>query len=77
MQEISAATQQMSATAENTNQYFKKMTEISIDASNSVQEIAEQVETQHQLLAEIAASAEKIKLDADKLAQIMNGIKIQ
>lgn len=76
MQEISAATQQMSASTENTTQSFKKMTDISIDSSNRAQEIAESVERQHMLLGEIASSAQKLKQDADKLAQVMNGIKI-
>lgn len=77
MQEISAATQQMSASAENTSQYFQQMTDISIDASNRVHEIAEHVEIQHVLLGEIAISVEKIKEDVGRLAQVMEGIKIQ
>jgi len=77
MQEISAATQQMSASTENTSQSFKKVTDISIDNSNRLHEIANFVEQQHVLLGEIANSAEKLKKDTGKLAQIMDGIKIQ
>lgn len=77
MQEISAATQQMSASAENTNEYFKKITDMSIDNTNLAQEIAESVKRQHMLLGEIATSAEKLKQDTDKLAQVISVIKIQ
>ena len=77
MQEISAATQQMSASAENTTQNFNKIADFSRDNTNLVQEMAESVKKQHALLEEIASSTNRLKQGADKLAQVMNGIKIQ
>ena len=76
MQEISAATQEIAASTENTTESFKKMTDISLDNSSQTQDIAESVERQHMLLGEIAYSAQKLKEDADKLAEVMNVIKI-
>jgi methyl-accepting chemotaxis protein len=76
MQEISAATEEIAASTENTTESFKKMTDISLDNSSQTQDIAESVERQHMLLGEIAYSAQKLKEDADKLAEVMNVIKI-
>jgi methyl-accepting chemotaxis protein len=76
MQEISAATQEIAASTEDTSESFKKMTDISMDNSVQAQDIAQSVERQHMLLGEIAHSAQKLKEDADKLAKVMNVIKI-
>jgi methyl-accepting chemotaxis protein len=76
MQEISAATEEIAASTENTTESFKKMTDISLDNSSQTQDIAESVERQHMLLGEIAYSAQKLKEDADKLAEVMDVIKI-
>ncbi len=76
MQEISAATQEIAASTEDTSESFKKMTDISMDNSVQAQDIAQSVERQHMLLGEIAHSAQKLKEDADKLANVMNVIKI-
>jgi methyl-accepting chemotaxis protein len=76
MQEISAATQEMAASTEDTHESFKKMAEITVDTSNQAQDIAGSVEKQHMLLGEIAASAEMLNETADKLKRSMAGIKI-
>lgn len=76
MQEISAATEEIAASTEDTSESFKKMTDISMDNSVQAQDIAQSVERQHMLLGEIAHSAQKLKEDADKLAKVMNVIKI-
>lgn len=76
MQEISAATEQMAASTESTSESFKKMTDISLDGSSQAQTIIDSIKKQHELLDEIAASALRLKEDADKLDKIMNVIKI-
>ncbi|MDI3481961.1 MAG: methyl-accepting chemotaxis protein [Tepidanaerobacteraceae bacterium] len=76
MQEISAATQQMAASAEDTHESFKKMTDITVDTSSHAQNIAESVEKQHILLGEIASSAEMLVQIADKLKKSFQTMKI-
>ncbi|HHW02258.1 MAG TPA: methyl-accepting chemotaxis protein [Thermoanaerobacterales bacterium] len=76
MQEISAATQQMAASTESTHESFKKMADITVDASTNVQDIAGSVEKQHILLGEIAHSAEILNQTAEKLKKSIQAIKI-
>ena len=76
MQEISAATEQMAASTENTTESFRRMTDISLDSSSQVQAIADSVERQHKLLSGISSSAQILKKDADKLGSVMDIIKI-
>lgn len=76
MQEISAATEQMAASTEDTHEFFRKVTDITVNTANQADDFNKYIQKQKQIMGKLKATSQALKQKTQNLETSTSKLKI-